>query len=260
VGVFLKLSDLSLNLDGKTAVVTGANRGLGKAISLALAKAGANVVCAARSEKELQEVTEEIKSYGRQTMHVVVDISKPKEVEELVERSVNKFGSVQILVNNAGIFLTRPVLETTEEEWRKTIDINLTGTFLCTKAFGRQMIANEYGKIINISSSFGLVGVSSHSAYCATKAALIELTKCLAIEWAKYNINVNSIAPGFFDTTMASQVYSVQKLKDVTLASIPLKRIADPKELGALAVYLASPASDYMTGETIVIDGGFTVK
>ena len=256
----MKLADLSLALDGKAAVVTGASRGLGKAISLALARAGANVVCAARSEKELQEITEEIKSYGRQAIYVVVDISKPKDVAELAEKSVSKFGNVQILVNNAGIILTKPVIETTEEEWRKIIDINLTGTFLCTKTIGRHMIENRYGKIINISSSFGLIGVPLHSAYCASKAALIELTKCLAVEWAKYNINVNSIAPGYFDTAIPAPALSVQKLKDAILASIPLRRIADPKELGALVVYLASPASDYMTGETIVIDGGLAVK
>jgi len=243
-------------LNGKSAIVTGAGRGLGKAMAQALAEAGADVVVAARTVKEIEETSGEIEKLGRRSIAIPTDVSSSKSVEEMVHQVLSEFGKIDILVNNSGMAINKPLIETTEEEWNKVISTNITGMFLCIKAVGDHMIQHKSGKIINIASNVGVMGYQNFISYCVSKAGVIQFTRALALEWARYNINVNAIGPGTFYTAFNSQALDDKNIKDKMLKRIPLRRVGQPKELGPLVVYLASKASDFMTGETIFIDGG----
>lgn len=243
-------------LAGRVAVVTGAGKGLGRAIALALAEAGADVALSARSEGDLERVAEEVRGRGRRGLAVPTDVTDREAVEALVERTVLELGGLDILVNNAGIVRESPLLETTDEDWDAVIDTNLRGTFLCARAAGRVLTAKGSGKVINLSSNLGLVAVSNLAAYCASKGAVIQLTKALALEWAPFGVQVNCIAPGYFETDMNAAIRARPESLDRLLRRIPARRMGRPEELGPLAVFLASPASDFVTGETVVVDGG----
>jgi NAD(P)-dependent dehydrogenase (short-subunit alcohol dehydrogenase family) len=248
------------SLEGKIAIVTGASRGLGKAISLCLAEADCNVVVTSRSLRDLEQTALEINQKGRIGVPLETDIRNWKQVERMVEATIERFGKVDILVNNAGMVIEKPLLETTEEEWRNVVDTDLTGTFFCSKAVGKYMIKQGGGKIINISSAFGIKVPENVVSYSAAKGAVFLFTRALAVEWGKYKINVNCIAPGHFYTAFTDKVLDNPKLLNIILRKIPLGRYAQPHELGGLVVFLASKASDFMTGEAIVIDGGLTIK
>jgi NAD(P)-dependent dehydrogenase (short-subunit alcohol dehydrogenase family) len=249
-----------MNLAGKVAIVTGSGRGLGKAMAITLADAGAELVVTARTESEILGTAQEIKEKGKRALAVQADITDPEQVNRLVHKTIDHFSKVDILVNNAGVAIVRPFQEMSLVEWRKTVDTNLTSLFLCSQAVGSYMIRQRRGKIINITSIDGAAGKATLVAYCAAKGGVIQFTKALAVEWAKYNIQVNAIGPGAFYTKPMAVVLDDEKLGPIRRKKIPMGREGRPEELGPLVVYLASPASDFMTGETIFIDGGELAK
>jgi NAD(P)-dependent dehydrogenase (short-subunit alcohol dehydrogenase family) len=249
---------IEINLDGKVALVTGAGRGIGKAISLALADAGADVVLAARTRAQLEETAKEIGSRGRKGLPIPTDVTQKEQVVKLMGEAVDQLGALHILVNNAAIMAPSPLLEQREQDWDRVMAVNLKACFLCTQAAGRHMIEQKYGKIINMASTGGVIAGPRNASYHASKAAIIHFTKAVAIEWIKYNINVNAVGPGVVDTELADQF--IQKgTRETMLKGIPMRRFADPKEIANLVLFLASDLSSYMVGEHVIIDGGLTI-
>lgn len=244
------------NLEGKTAVVTGASRGLGKAMAIGLANAGADVVVA--DILDTSKTVSEIKEHNRDAFGLKVDVSKKSDVESMVEEILEKFRNIDVLVNNAGILRTGNAEVLNKEDWDKVLQINLTGQFLCAQAVGRQMMKQKSGSIINIASIAGLGGYASSVPYSASKAGVILMTKTLAVEWGKHNIRVNAICPGVFATDMTDTYLKDKQFKDMIQNKVPLGRHAKPDELVGTVIYLASKASDYVTGHALVIDGGWT--
>lgn len=250
----------ALPLDGKVAVVTGAGRGLGRAAVRALALAGADVALLSRSAEELAEAAREVEAAGRKALALPTDVTNETAVEEAAEAVLEDFGKVDVLVNNAGIARVAPLLELSIADLRAIFDVNVIGAFLCARAFGGHMVAARGGRIINIASISGIAGESDLSAYSASKGALIAFTRSLAVEWARHNITVNAVAPGYFRTALNESAIDDPVVGTKLLRSIPLKRVGQPEEIGPLLVYLASDASSYMTGSVVVIDGGQTAK
>ncbi|PIU98680.1 hypothetical protein COS61_00070 [Candidatus Wolfebacteria bacterium CG03_land_8_20_14_0_80_40_12] len=248
------------NLKGKVAIVTGARRGMGRTHALALAKAGAKVAVADISLEECQRVVEEIAKQGGEAMAIKCDVSKKKEVDEMVKKIVKEFGKIDILVNNAGIAQFVPFLEMTEEEWDRTLDINLKGYFLCAQACVKEMVKQKSGVIVNIASvAMGQqgVGMSNIVHYCASKGGIAGMTEALAVELAPYNIRVNAISPGMIETPMISSIKQDSKTVEAMLAKVPMRRVGKPEEVSNLVLFLASEVSSYMTGSTVIIDGGW---
>jgi len=247
------------SLKAKVAVVTGASSGLGVTFAKALAEVGANVVLAARRLDKLNEVADEITSLGVKAKPVQCDVSNPDQVQSLVDETVRTFGRLDILVNNAGVAAMSPATEIPVEEWNRVVAVNLTGTFLCARTAARQMIKKGGGKMINIASIYGAVGdVFPAAPYYATKGAVINLTRDLAVEWAPFKVNVNAIAPGFFPSEMTEGIFKDPHYLEYINKQTPLGRVGDPEDLKGATVFLASPASDYVTGQTIFVDGGWT--
>ena len=247
-----------MQLKGKTAVVTGGSRGIGRAIALELASCGANVVVNyTRNSKAADEVVAEIEAMGLSGMAVKADVSIASEVENLVNEVLKTFGSIDILVNNAGITRDNLIIRMTEKEFDEVINTNLKGAFICTKAVSRVMIKQKSGKIINVSSVVGIVGNAGQSNYAAAKAGLIGFTKSMAKELAKRGINVNAVAPGFIQTDMTSVL--PDNVKEEFLKSIPLMRIGKPEDIAKTVLFLVSEYSDYITGQVINIDGGMVM-
>lgn len=246
-------------LDGQKAIVTGGGQGLGKEMAIALAEAGADVAVLQRRVEMGEETAAEIRKLGREAIALKVDVSKEKDVENVVKVVMEKFGKIDILVNNAGIARWAAAEAMTLEEWREIIDIDLTGVFLCCKWVGREMIKQKRGSIVNISSMSGyIVNVPQKQChYNTAKAGVHHLTKSLAVEWAPYNIRVNAICPGYMMTPLLR--LADQKILDEWASYTPMKRIADPSEIRGLCVFLASKASSYITGASILIDGGYTL-
>ena len=251
---------MNIRLDGKVAIVTGGGRGLGKAAAIALADAGADVVVASRNMQNIQAVAEAIRAKGRRALAISVDVTRPEEVEAAVEKTIQDFGRIDILVNNSGIAFVKPLMELSEEEWHGIIETNLTGIYLCTRSVGKFMIKQGKGRVINIASVDGFVGVPNLVGYCASKGGVIQFTRALAAEWARYNITVNALAPGYFYTDMSREALEDEVMKQRLLKNIPLRRVGQPGELGPLVVYLASDESSFMTGSVIVIDGGESIR
>ena len=248
------------NLKNKVVLITGARRGMGRAHALALAKYGAKVVVTDISQEECQQVVEEIKKQGGQALALKLDVTKKQEVEEVIKKAVKEFGGLDILVNNAGIAEFKPFLAITEQEWDKTLDINLKGQFLCAQAAARQMKEQGGGTIVNIASvAMGQQGIGSPNIahYCASKGGIAALTEALAVELAQFNIRVNCVAPGLIETPMIEAVKSDLKTFEAMLAQIPLRRAGRPEEVSELVAFLASDNSSYMTGSVVVIDGGW---
>jgi 3-oxoacyl-[acyl-carrier protein] reductase len=248
-----------MRLSGKTAIVTGARRGIGRAISLALAREGADVVVSDVSREDCQKVVDEIERLGRKGLALKCDVSSSSDVEAMVKRTVADFGRIDILVNNAGIIGYKPFLELTEEDWDKTLSVNLKGQFLCARAAAREMVKNKRGRIINIASiSSGGCGIAFPfiAHYTASKGGVMGLTKALALELTPQGINVNAICPGAIDTEMAKGAKESGQLEQV-LARVPKGRLGQPEEIADLAVFLASDESEYISGSAVVIDGGW---
>jgi len=244
------------DLEGKIAVVTGASRGLGKAMAIGLAKAGADVVVT--DILDTSETVSEIKKLNRESSGLVVDVSNKSDIEAMVKKIRDKFGNIDILVNNAGILRTGDAEVIDKDDWDKVLQVNLTGQFLCAQAVGREMIKQKTGSIINIASIAGLGGYASSVPYSASKAGVILMTKTLAVEWGKHKVRVNAICPGVFATDMTDSYLKDKQFKDMIKNKVPLGRPAKPDELVGTVVYLASKASEYMTGHALVIDGGWT--
>lgn len=244
----------------KVALVTGASRGIGRAIALALAREGADVALnCSTSVKAAGKVSQEIRKLGRRAVVVQADVSDKAAVERIVREVVEHFGRIDILVNNAGMSVVGPSSELEEDKWRRGIDVMLTGVFFCSQAAGNEMIKRKSGKIINIASINGIVAFPERACYCAAKAGVMALTKVLGSEWARYNINVNAIAPGYVETELVRNLATARTLDLDELASrIPNGRLARPEEIADLVVFLASEESKYIQGQTIIMDGGWT--
>ena len=249
------------DLQGKTALVTGAARGLGKAISLALAHAGADVALGFRSLQTGSELVREIEAMGRRALPLQMDVSRLDQIFAAVDEAVAQFGHLDILINNAGIAPGNLAEDFTEEDFDATLAVNLKGTFFASQAAGRVMIRQKYGRIINMSSQAGFAALPTESVYCMTKAGIAHLTKCLAVEWGKYNITVNAVAPTFIHTPGTEEYLSVPENRADTVARIAaLHRIGEPMEVAGAVVFLASDAASLITGHTILIDGGWTAR
>ena len=249
---------LKIDLNSKVAVVTGAGRGIGKAIAIALAQAGADVVLAARTASQLENTAEEIRSKGRQGLAVPTDVTRKEDVNRLMKTAIDQLGGLHILVNNAAIMAPASLMEQTEKDWDKVMSVNLKAYFICTQAAGRHMIEQKYGKIVNMASTGGVIAGPKNASYHSSKAAIIHFTRSVAIEWIKYNINVNAVGPGVVDTELVDQF--IQKgSRELMLKGVPIKRFADPAEIANLVVFLASDLAGYIVGEHIIIDGGLTI-
>lgn len=252
--------ELCFEIEGQTAIVTGASSGLGVIFAETLAENGVNLVIAARRYEKLVTVAEDLSTrYGVKVIPFKTDVSKEEQVINMVKTAVDRFGSLEILVNNAGVAALNPSVEMPLKEWKKVIDVNLTGVFLCARTAARKMIEEKYGKIVNIASIYGAVGdIFPTAPYYASKGAVINLTRALAVEWAPYKINVNSIAPGFFPSEMTGPIFQDESALQHILSRTPLGRLGEPMDLKAALLFLSSPASDYVTGQTIFLDGGWT--
>jgi NAD(P)-dependent dehydrogenase (short-subunit alcohol dehydrogenase family) len=249
------------DLTGRVALITGGSGGLGKVFARALAGAGADIALLGRrldaAEAEAKPVADET---GRRVIAVQADVREPDAVQAAVERVVAELGKVDILINSAGVNVRRPALEFPLEDWNRVIDINLTGAFICSRAVAPGMIEAGWGRVINVSSMLGLVGLGERPAYTAAKGGLIQLTRTLALEWAKHNVTVNALAPGPFETEMNRPLIENPQAYRAFADKIPLNRWGKLHELAGAILYMAAPASDFMTGTVVTVDGGWTAQ
>jgi 2-deoxy-D-gluconate 3-dehydrogenase len=243
-------------LDGVTAIVTGASRGIGRAIAAAYVDAGAQVVLVSRSPAPLDDACTAIDPSGDKVLAVSADVGEESASDHVLERAIDRFGEVTTLVNNAGIHHPTPFLETPAREWEKVVHTNVIALAAMTRTVGAHLVEKGRGTVLNVSSSWAVRAVPGHSAYVTSKAAVAHLTRTLAREWAPYGVTVNAIAPGYFNTDITAEGLEDPAMLKAMLRNVPLRRIAEPEELGPLAVFLASPAASYVTGSSYAIDGG----
>ena len=246
----------SLSLDGKSVVITGGGTGLGLAMVRALARAGANLAIAGRRPGPIEQAAEEVRQLGRSAIAVPTDVTNSQEVEALIAAGIEQFGRVDVLINNAGAVqdnVRKPIWELSDEDWRRVMEVNLTGAFYCSRAVSRPMMEQGHGKIINVASGFGMRGGRDIYMYCCSKGGMIQLTRTLSFNLARYGITANSIVPGFVPTEATD---SMNQALPRSGDFLPIGKLGEPKDFGPLAVFLASGASDYMTGEMIIADGG----
>ena len=246
-----------LSLEGKTAVVTGGTSGIGRAIAIGLAEAGADVVATGRRQQQMEEVAAEIEARGRKTLRQSADVCDRASLERLLAAMLEKFGKVDILVNCAGIAKRTPTLEASEDEWRDILNTNLIGTLRTCQIFGRPMLERGYGRIINIVSLTSFVAFTEVAAYAASKAALASLTRSLAVEWSKKGVMVNAIAPGVYRTDINAKLLDSTPRGQEILMRTPMGRYGRPEELVGAAVLLASDSASFIAGEVLVVDGGY---
>ncbi|MBI3322256.1 MAG: 3-oxoacyl-ACP reductase FabG [Candidatus Omnitrophica bacterium] len=246
------------DLTGKTALVTGASRGLGQAMALALARAGADVALNARQADSLKETAEEIRRLGRKAVVAAGDVSDEAAAKQVVEQAQRELGRIDVLINNAGVWEGSYLVRLNKEDWDRVVKVNLTGVYLMARAVGKVMLKQKSGKIINVASILGFKASPQSLAYAATKAGVIQMTRVMAVELGPAGITVNAIAPGFFDTDMTKryQQEGSREALEAYTARIPLRRRGKPEDLSGLVVFLASKAADHITGQTHVIDGG----
>ena len=244
------------DLNGKTAVVIGGTSGIGRALSHGLAEAGANVVATSRTMDQVETVAREIEDRGSRTLRLVSDVSERSSLERVLHKCIDAFEKVDILINSAGRTKRTPTVDLSEDDWNQILDTNLTGTLRACQIFGRHMLERRYGRIINIASIASFVALQEVAAYCASKAAVASLTKSLAIEWASRGICVNAIAPGVFPTELNRTMLNETERGREFIWRTPMKRFGKVEELAGAAVFLASDAASFMTGEILVVDGG----
>lgn len=250
----------SFQLDEKTAVVTGAGRGIGRALAIGIAEAGADVALLARTEEDLNETASLIKDLGREALVLPTDVTKREEVHKAIADVQAHWGKIDIVINNAGMNIRSKALEASDEEWQKIMDTNLKSAFMMSQEAGKIMTKQAAGgKIINIASVAGQVALRTGVVYAATKAAIMQMTKVLAMEWGQYGINVNAIGPWYFKTPLTEKLLSDEAYVNEILAVTPLKRIGELPELVGPTVFLSSDAGNYVTGQTIFVDGGMTI-
>jgi NAD(P)-dependent dehydrogenase (short-subunit alcohol dehydrogenase family) len=248
-------------LDGRVALITGGNRGLGFAMAQALAEAGADVVVTSRQQEKAHESAATLaRTTGRRALGLAVDVTSAEQVESMVQAVVKEFGHIDILVNNAGINIRKPIEEFDETSWDLVQATNLKAPFLCSRAVARFMKEQRYGRVINLSSMLGLVALPERGAYCSSKGGLLQLTKVLALEWASYNITVNALCPGPFATELNIPVMNNPQASQFFLNHIALGRWGQPEEIKGAIIFLASNASSFMTGAALVVDGGWTAE
>ena len=251
----------TFRLEDRVAIVTGAGRGMGRTFSTALAHAGADVVVAELPgrESDAEETAAEVRAAGCRALVVSLDVVQIPSIRAMLEQIVDEWGHIDILVNNAGMNIRQFAADVTEDAWDRIVSVNQKGVFFCSQAVGRHMIERgQGGKVINVASQMGLVGDKQRAVYCATKAAVVNLTRVLALEWAPHRINVNAVAPTYVRTPLVEALLQDKDVREDVVRRIPLGRVAEPEEVAGAVVFLASPASDFVTGHTLVVDGGWT--
>lgn len=241
------------NLSGKSAIVTGHKRGWTDSLASALAEAGADVLVAAHSQQAVNAAAAAVRKHGRKAAGIVADVSRLDDVKGMVRKALQEFGKIDILVNNAQVELGKPAVDTTNGEWDRVMAVNVKGMFLCCREVGKEMLKAQKGRIVNISSGLAVRGLWNSSAYCASQGAVLQLTKALALEWARSDIRVNGVGAGWLSTARVPQE---EALKDPLVRYIPLRRLGHPDDLAGLVVYLASDACTFVTGHTVFVDGG----
>ena len=246
------------DLSDKVAVVTGASRGLGQYFGRALAKAGADLVITSRKLASLTEFKKEIESLGRKALAVQVDVLSQDDIDNMVRKTIEEYGKVDILVNNAGLNIRSPAAEFSRQNWDTVLDTNLKGSFFCAQAVAKEMIKRNYGRIINMGSCTCVFGMEGIAPYTASRGAVLAMARTLAVEWGKFGITVNVLAPGWFKTAQNAVLYEKKEWVDYLTSRIPLNRVGQPHDLDGAVVFLASDASQYITGQIILVDGGFT--
>ncbi len=251
----MRLADFSLT--GKVVVVTGAGRGLGKAIAAGMAGAGADVVAVSRTAAELDVIVKEVQELGCRALPVPADITRIGDIDLVIERALAEFGRIDVLVNNAGKNILESAVDVTEEAWDSVMNLNLKASFFLAQRAGRVMIQQRGGKIVNITSQMSQVGFYKRAAYCASKGAVAQYTKVLAIEWAEHGINVNCVAPTFVETAMTAPMLADESFRHEVLSRIPMGKLAQPRDVVGAVVYLSSSAADFVTGHTLLVDGGW---
>ncbi len=244
------------DLKGKTAFVTGASRGIGRAVAVSLAQAGADVALVGRDSAALEETLAGVKAQGRRALALKTDVTSADSIEAAVAQTVKAFGRIDTLVCNAGVQKLKPFLDMQPEDWRGLIATNLEGAIMTMQAVGKGMVQQKSGSIITMSSIYSFVGAPWNSIYCMTKGGLAQLSKALAVEWARYNVRVNAICPGWIETDLTKPYMQDQKAIEAGLRQIPLRRFGKPEDIGPMAVYLASDEASFVTGQSYVIDGG----
>jgi NAD(P)-dependent dehydrogenase (short-subunit alcohol dehydrogenase family) len=245
-------------LKGQNTLVTGGSKGIGKDIARAFAELGSNVIITGREEAALTQAVEELKAYHPNCSSIIADIQNVSSVYEMVDETVSRLGSIDVLVNNAGVNIPKPVLEVTEADWDAVLDTNLKGTFFASQRAGKYMIPQGKGRIINIVSQMAFVGYAKRSAYCSSKGGAVQLTKALAVEWASHNIKVNAVAPTFIQTDLTRKMFEDTDFYQDVMSRIPMGKLAKPSDVTGAVLFLASNLSDFVTGDTIRVDGGWT--
>ncbi len=246
------------DLSGKVAIVTGASRGLGQYFGRALARAGADLVITSRKVESLESFNAEIAALGRKALPLALDVRDYDSIRKMTAAAYEAYGKIDILVNNAGCNVRKPAADVTWDDWNLVLDTNLRGTFFVAQAVAREMIPRRYGRIINIGSVTTVAGYASLAPYCASRGGVKQLTMSLADDWGRYGITVNCLAPGWFKTEQTRVLYENKDWVDYIIDRIPLKRVGKPKDLDGAIVFLASDASEYMTGQTLLVDGGIS--
>ena len=244
------------DLKGKTAFVTGASRGIGRGVAASLAEAGADVALIGRDAAALEETVKAVQGHGRRALALKTDVTSADSIEAAVAQTIEAFGRIDTLVCNAGVQRLKPFLDMKPDDWRSLISTNLEGAIMTMQAVGKGMVAQKSGSIITMSSIYSFVGAPWNSIYCMTKGGLAQLSKALAVEWARYNVRVNAICPGWIETDLTKPYMQDQKTVDAGLRQIPLRRFGKPEDIGPMAVYLASDEASFVTGQSYVIDGG----